>query len=313
MISATSDGNASANSTDKMPAKRNYLYAVITVLIWATNAPLAKALLNGLPNLETLSISSFLAFGFLLAVNLKKNGPGLLKRYQPRDYGIMAALGFIGLFVYTALYYCGLNHLTSQEACIVNYLWPIMLVIFSCVILKEKLTPMKIIAMLSSFLGIVILSLGGGEGAVSGNRPLGIFCCLAAAACYGLFSVLNKKANYDQNIAMMIIWLTTGVSSLILGLFTETWVPIRGVQWLGMLWLGIVISAVAYLLWAMALSDSENTASIANLAYLTPFLSIVVSAIFLGEPIRIQAVIALVFIVGGIVLQNRFERKHVRH
>ena len=76
MISATSDGNASANSTDKMPAKRNYLYAVITVLIWATNAPLAKALLNGLPNLETLSISSFLAFGFLLAVNLKKTVPG---------------------------------------------------------------------------------------------------------------------------------------------------------------------------------------------------------------------------------------------
>ena len=294
-----------------MAAKKNYIFAVITVLIWATNAPLAKALLNGLPSLETLSVSSFLAFGFLLAVNLKKGGISTFRQYRLKDYGIMAALGFIGLFVYTALYYFGLTQLTSQEACIVNYLWPIMLVIFSCIILKEKLTVMKIMAMLSSFLGIVILSLGGGASA--GNRPLGIFCCLTAAACYGLFSVLNKKADYDQNIAMMIIWLTTGVCSLLLGLFTETWVPIRGAAWLGMLWLGVVISAVAYLLWAMALSGSENTASIANLAYLTPFLSIVISALFLGEPIRIQAVIALIFIVGGIVLQNLFQRKHARH
>ena len=39
--------------------------------------------------------------------------------------GIMAGLGFVGLFLYSALYYYGLMQLSSQEACIVNYLWPI--------------------------------------------------------------------------------------------------------------------------------------------------------------------------------------------
>ena len=109
---------------------------------------------------------------------------------------------------------------------------------------------------------------------------------------------------------MMVIWLTTALCSLVLGLAAETWVPIRGAAWLGMLWLGIVISAVAYLLWAMALSDAASTASIANLAYLTPFLSILISHVFLGEPLRFQAVIALIFIVGGIILQNIFEKKN---
>lgn len=310
MTSAISAGSVSANCADKMTSRKNYIYAIITVLIWATNAPLAKALLSDLPSLQTLSVSSFLAFGFLLVLNLKKGGPAVFKRYRPRDYAIMAGLGFIGLFVYTALYYLGLTQLTSQEACIVNYLWPIMLVIFSCLLLREKLTVMKLIAMISSFVGIIILSLGGSE-TTSGNRPLGILCCLAAAACYGLFSVLNKKAAYDQNIAMMVIWLTTALCSLVLGLATETWVPIRSDAWLGMLWLGIVISAVAYLLWAMALSDAASTASIANLAYLTPFLSILVSHVFLGEPLRFQAVIALIFIVGGIILQNIFEKKNI--
>ena len=51
----------------------------------------------------------------------------------------MAGLGFIGLFMYSALYYFGIEQLSSQEACILNYLWPIMIVLFACVILKEKL------------------------------------------------------------------------------------------------------------------------------------------------------------------------------
>lgn len=181
-----------------------------------------------------------------------------------------------------------------------------MLVIFSCIILKEKLTFTKGFAMLCSFVGIIILSLGNGSFS-TGNTTLGIISCIIASACYGLFSVLNKKANYNQNISMMVIWIVVAVCAMILGLITETWVPIKGIQWLGILWLGTVIDAVAYLLWALALKGVENTAKIANLAYLTPFLSLVVSAIFLKEKIQLRAFIALLFIIGGILLQNIYE------
>ena len=114
---------------------------------------------------------------------------------------------------------------------------------------------------------------------------------------------------FVSNIAMMIIWFVVAVCSMVLGLFTENWVAIRGTQWLGMLWLGVVIDAVAYLLWALALKGSENTAKIANLAYLTPFLSLVVSAVVLEEPIELRAFIALVFIIGGILLQSLVENR----
>ncbi|MBQ9993120.1 MAG: DMT family transporter, partial [Clostridia bacterium] len=215
--------------------------------------------------------------------------------------------GFIGLFVYSALYYYGLGQLSSQAACILNYLWPIMLVMFSCIILKERMTAMKGIAMLCSFAGIIILSTGD-VGTASGNALPGIISCIVAAACYGLFSVLNKKTDYNQSVAMMIIWLVVAVCSMILGLATETWVPVRGVQWLGMLWLGVVVDAVAYLLWALALKGVGNTAKIANLAFLTPFLSLIVSAVLLKEEIQMRAVVALVFIIGGILLQSFCER-----
>ena len=290
--------------------KKNYIYAITTVLIWSTMAAMVKKLLFDIPNLEALSISSIFAFLFLLVVNIKTGVIKIMKNYSINEYGIMSGLGFIGLFLYSALYYYGLSQLSSQEACILNYLWPIMLVIFSCIILKEQITVMKLIAMGCSFIGIIILSMGNGSSS-NGNTYLGIISCIVAAAFYGLFSVLNKKVDLNQNITMMIIWLTVTVCSMVLGILTENWVPIKGVQWLGILWLGVVIDAIAYLLWALALKDSDNTAKIANLAYLTPFLSLVVSAIFLKEKIRLQAITALVFIIGGILMQNFFERKKV--
>ncbi len=288
--------------------KKNYIYALLTVFIWATMAAITKRLLADIPNLQTLSVSSVFAFLCLLGINLQKGSLRKMKQYSRKDYGIMAGLGFLGLFVYSALYYYGLTQLTSQEACILNYLWPIMLVLCSCILLKEKFTVLKAVAMVCSFAGIVILSTGSG-GAAGGNRLLGMLSCLTAAVCYGLFSVLNKKADYDQNIAMMVMWLVAAVSGAVLGLLTETWKPIEGIQWLGMLWLGAVVNAVAYLMWALALNSAENTAKIANLAYLTPFLSLLVSAVVLKERIQLRAILALVFIVGGILLQSFYEEK----
>lgn len=286
--------------------KKNYIYAFLTVFIWATLATTAKLLLYDIPNLQMLSVSSVFAFFFLLVVNIKNGKIKEMKRYTKKDYTIMAGLGFLGLFMYSALYYYGLTQLSSQEACILNYLWPIMLVVFSAIILKEKLTLIKWISLLCSFLGIVILSTDSGSFS-NGNVYLGIISCIIAAACYGLFSVLNKKADYDQNIAMMVIWFVVAVCSGVLGIFTEKWVFIAKMQWLGILWLGVVVDAVAYLLWALALEDAENTAQIANLAYLIPFLSLIISAIVLNEKIQFRALIALFFIIGGIAFQNIYE------
>ena len=290
--------------------KRSYMYAFTTVFLWATLAAVVKKILYDIPNLEALAISSYISFVFLLLVNIVNGKIKTLRQMSRRDIGVISCLGFIGLFIYSALYYYGLSEMTSQEACIVNYLWPIMLVIFSCIILKEKMTITKLVAMVCSFIGIVILSVGSGENS-DGNLAFGIISCVIAAACYGLFSVLNKKYNYDQNISMMIMWLVTAVCSTILGLLTENWVSIKGEQWLGLLWIGIVVDAIAYLLWALALNGAGNTAKIANLAFLTPFLSLVVSALFLEEEIELRAVIALVFIIGGILLQSFYEQSKV--
>ncbi len=286
--------------------KKNYIYALITIFIWSTTAAVVKKILFDIPNLEALSVSSYFAFAFLMIVNLKNGNITKMRRYSAKDYGIMCGLGFIGLFLYSALYYYGLSQLSSQEACILNYLWPMMLVIFSCIILKEKMTLLKAAAMICSFIGIIILSAGNSESS-NGNIVVGMISCIVAAACYGIFSVLNKKMDYDQSISMMINWLVVAVCAMVSGMMTESWAMISGMKWLGILWLGIVIDAIAYLLWALALKDAENTAKIANLAYVIPFLSLIFSAALLKETIEIRIFAALVFIIGGVLVQSLCE------
>ena len=278
-----------AEREDKM-MNTAILYGMGAVLIWSTLAAVVKSVVTSIPNLEALAISSLIAFLTLFFLNLQSGRLKHLRDYSARQYLQMIGLGLIGMFLYSAFYYLGLSQLSSQEACILNYLWPIMLVLFSILLLHEKLTALKLLAMICSFVGVVVLSAGGGR--VVGNHLLGVIGCVSAAALYGLFCVLNKKAGYDEMISMMVIWLATAAASACSGLVLETWVPIVGKQWIGILWNGVMVNAMAYLFWALALKNSSNTAATANLAYLTPFLSLFVSALLLHEKITIRALLA---------------------
>ena len=228
-------------------------YAAITIVLWGARPALTKDLLNALPKFETLALSSLFAFLFLFAVNRRTHA---LKNISAGKIFTASWLGFLGLFLYSAFLYVGLENLSSQEACVLNYLWPLMIVLFSCPILGEPLTRRKLLAVGLSFGGVALVMLGGASTEnFSAEKILSALSCVIAAACYGLFSVLNKKIRLEQKFAMMIIWLTTAVCSFAAGFFFETWTVPAVNQIFGLLWLGVLIDAVAYLTWALALEN----------------------------------------------------------
>lgn len=114
---------------------------------------------------------------------------------------------------------------------------------------------------------------------------------------------MNRKLSYDENILMMVSWLVTALCSLF-GALSGDWVPVRASDIPGILWIGIVTNGAAYLFWALALKGSENVAGVANLAYFTPFLSVLLSALVLKEKITVRAILALVLIIGGVLWQS---------
>lgn len=288
--------------------KKEYLMAIITVFCWGTLAPISKLLLNNLSNMEVLGYGSGIAAVTLLIMIFVSGEWRFFKEYTFRDFLALAFWGTIGYFLYTALYNNGLTLLPAQTACILNYLWPIFTVLFSTIFLKEKLGLSKWFALGFSFLGIIVIMFQpGGQNPISMDGIIGSFSCILAAALYAFFSVMNKKRGGSQLINMFVY---IGVSALIALCFCAKdgfTVPATS-QIPGLLWLGIFVNAAGYSLWAMALQGS-STASIANFAYITPALSLFLSAIFLKEPVYLSSVLGLFLIIGGLFLQIFLEKR----
>ena len=282
--------------------KKEYIYAGISIFLWSTVATVTKLLLGNLNSMQVLAISSAFAFVFLAVINLIKGNFKLLKVYKAKDYFVMSLVGILGTFLYNLFLFLGIGSMQASQAFIINYLWPMMAVVFACLILKEKFTAKKLIAIVLSFAGVIIVTSNGNFLQLDIGSLTGALYCVLAAVCYGLFTVLNKKNDYESYFSMMIFYLVSFIISAVYMLIVGDSFAFDFVQGLGLLWIGIFNSAIAFTTWALALRLGD-TAKISNLAYITPFLSLIWTCVVLKEPFSIYCLIGLIFIVGGILVQ----------
>jgi drug/metabolite transporter (DMT)-like permease len=287
----------------KEQMKKTYFYAGVAIFCWSTVAATCKILLRELNNMQLLWMNSLIAGLFLLIINIAVGNFKKHKSYKIKDYFVMAVIGIPGTLFYYMFYYAGTDILPASQAFIINYLWPIMSVIFACVILKEKLTLKKVIAIMISFLGVGIV-IGGSMGEFNGQILLGELLCVLGAVSYGIFTALNQKMNYNKTMTLMISYLATFVITTLINLINGDIFLADSAQMAGFLWNGIFTVAIANTLWVIAL-EKGNTAKISNLAYITPFLSIIWTFIFLDETIRINSLVGLTIIIAGILIQMK--------
>ena len=284
--------------------KKPCLYAFAAIAFWSTTATVSKLLLHSFTTIQMLAGCSAVAALFLFAVNLCTGKLSALKTYRLRDYLITAGVGLLGTFFYNMFLVFGIDRMLASQAMIVNYLWPMMAVVAGCILLKEKMTLRKAIAVLMSFLGVVLVTSNGQLTGFSGTNLVGAFFCILAAVSYGLFVVLNKRLHYEASVSMMLYYVISAVVAISCMLISGNLPKLGGVPALGLLWIGLGDYAIAYVSWALAMKAGQ-TAKIANLAYITPFLSLVVAHFVLGDPITIWSVGGLVVIVAGIFLQMK--------
>ena len=282
--------------------KKSYIYAGVSILLWSSTATITKLLLNSLNSIQILLGRSFFAFMFLLIVNIIKDNLKHIKEYKIKDYIQIIGIGLLGTFLYNLFLYLGINRMQASQAFIINYLWPIMIVIFSCILLKENITLKKAIAIVLSFIGVIIVTSNGNLLSIDKKSLIGALFCILAAISYGLFSVLNKQKNYNKYLSMMLFYFVSFIVSLVYILFTKEWYIPQANQLAGLIWIGIFTSAIAFTSWALSL-EKGDIAKISNLAYLTPFLSLIWTALLLKENINIYTIAGLIVIVLGIFIQ----------
>ena len=287
--------------------KKTYLLAGTAILMWSTMATVSKLLLTSLSNFQVLCISSLLAGVSMLAMNAFSGKLALLKTYRLKDYLIMTGTGLLGIFLYYSFYYIGMSRMPASQAFIINYLWPIMSVVFAAILLKEKLTARKMIAIGMSFVGVMVVT---GKDLLQFDRQMlfGAVMCILDAVCYGAFTALNKKWHYEKGISMMVAFFTSFVLSFVMNQVSGAGWNISFGQLLGLGWNGIFSMAIGNTAWALALQKG-NTAQISNLAYITPFLSLIWTALILKEQISVWSVVGLCVIVLGVLIQLKDQKK----
>lgn len=281
--------------------KKQYLFAGTSILLWSTMPTISKLMLTKLDSFQVLCVSAIFACLFLLVVNIVTGNIKRLKEYTFRDVVTTVLIGLPGMFFYYVFFYTGTSLMPASQAFIVNYLWPIMSVVFACILLNEKMTARKLIAIGMSFIGVIIVT-GADLANLNSKILLGAGCCIMGAVSYGIFTALNQKYKYDKRISMMIMLFVTFILTGIINLASGKTFDLNKVELLGLGWNGMFSIGIATTSWQMAL-EKGNTAKISNLAYITPFLSLIWTSKFLGEKITVYSVVGLTVIVLGIFIQ----------
>ncbi len=291
--------------------KKEYIYASTSIFVWSTIATVTKLLLNNLNSMQVTLVSSLFAALFLLVVTASNGAIKEVKNYKAKDFLHIVLLGAIGIFAYHLFLYIGIDKMDASQAFIINYLWPIMTVLFACIVLKEKMTGRKALAIVLSFVGVIVVTANGNLLSIEKETLIGALYCVAAAVAYGLFSVLNKRKSYNSSVSMMFYCFVSFVICLIYVIFKKDFFTLSWPEGFGMLWNGAVTIGVGYTSWALALKHGD-TAKVSNLAYITPFLSLVWTTLVLHETFNPWSLAGLGIIVLGIFIQLGKKKKGLR-
>ena len=116
-----------------------YIFVAFAIFLWGTAPAVAKIVLTNLNNFQLLFFNSIIATSTLFLLTVWKKQTHNFKKYTIKDYCWLSSMGFVGVFLYFIFLYSSLMFAPAQEAFIVNYTWPIWVVIFAMLFVERKI------------------------------------------------------------------------------------------------------------------------------------------------------------------------------
>src|SRR5712671_539850 len=210
-------------------------------------------------------------------------------------------VGVGGLFGYHALYFLALRFAPPAEAGLLNYLWPLLIVLFSSLLPGERLAPHHIIGALLGLAGTVLLLSGNSGGFAPGQIP-GLAAAFVAAFVWAAYSVMSRRLKAVPTDAVAGFCLATALlAALVHGMVETTVWPETMGQWLAIAALGIGPVGAAFFTWDIGMKRGDIRV-LGAASYATPLLStaFLIMAGF-SKPTANIAIAALLIAGGGLI------------
>jgi drug/metabolite transporter (DMT)-like permease len=274
---------------------------LICVALWALIPVVAKLGQTRLDHHQFLFWSSLVSFGVLLGATTLRGELAQMRTYRRRDWGWLIFLGLLGTYIYYLLLYLGYATATGLAVLVMQYSWPLLIVLFSYWLLKEPLTAKKLIALALGFVGVALVLTKGNVQQLEVDN-LGVIALVGAgAACFALFSVLSKSVTLEPLGVTSVYFLAAGIASwLSMLIFSKFSWPTTPDLW-PILLNGVLVNGFSYVFWLLALRTTEAS-YLAPFTYLSPVLAAFYLVIFFQEPfLPVYGVGLLCVVLAGLV------------
>lgn len=279
--------------------KKAYLYLVLALTSWGSLYVAGKYVLEVLPSFTLLFLRYLIGISILLIIYRKLPKAAIEKN----DYKYIFFIGFLGYFLAIGLQLLGTHYCDASMASLITSMNPAMIILLAALILHERITLRKGLAVGITLIGtfVIIGNLG------SGNTVIGVIFSFASMAAWSLTSVLVRFVcrKYDSvtvTLYGMIIGLIFAFPASVIELkytsFQIAALTPSIVIWI--VYIGIVCTAGGLLFWNKALELTD--AATCSLFYpIQPLTSAVLGILFLKEVLNLNFIAGGVLIIGGIL------------
>lgn len=265
------------------------ILALTTIALWSFLAYLGASLSN---------VPPFLLVGIALCIS------GIVGAARFRLWRVplkTLVMGVGGIFGYNFLYFFALRNAPAIEASLINYLWPLLIVILSPVLLSGyALRPYHLIGAVSGLIGAGLIVTGGRFNLDMANLA-GYMFAAGAALTWACYSLLTKKAPPFSSAAVGGFCLISGILSLGIHFLMEPAYTPAARDWLFLILLGTGPLGAAFFTWDAAMKKGDPRI-IGSLSYLTPLTSTLVLVVLGGYEFKLVTALAMVLIVFGAVV-----------
>ncbi len=283
--------------------RKTILFLVLANLFWAGNYVYGKYVVTEISPLQVTFIRWLIAFCFLVSMAQFIERPKWSEAFK--SWRVLLAMGILGVIGYNMLLYSALQYTSPLNASLVNALNPAVIVVFSVLLLKERLSKLNLVGFAISLIGVLlILTQGQLMRLFEIKYNVGDLIMVAAILVWTFYSVIGRRITHIPPITATAISVALGL--LIMVPFAwYYWNPLVGLStstiW-GILYMGLFPTVGSFLLWNMAVRDIGPSRSGIFLNLITVFTAIF--SIVLGEQITMVQVIGGVSVFIGVYLTS---------